>query len=72
MEPKSIELDEERCLILYRCTKCGHRHKQRSTVSDSFEALTRLSIAENASSDEETQESSSSTTPRIAGLFTVS
>ncbi len=51
MEPRAIELGEERCMIVYQCMKCAHRHKQKSAVVDSFEALSKLSIHENEALD---------------------
>ncbi len=43
MEPVEIQIKSQRATILHRCTRCGFERRQKSSVSDSFDAIVQLS-----------------------------
>jgi tRNA(Ile2) C34 agmatinyltransferase TiaS len=42
MEPISAEMKREGYKIGYRCKKCGHTHKVKSSPNDNFEVISEL------------------------------
>jgi rubrerythrin len=43
LEPVAVELNGDIRKIHYVCTKCGHKHRVRTSPEDSFEVIVELS-----------------------------
>ena len=42
LKPIRVELDHGKNIIMYRCEKCGHKFRVKSTENDNFEALLKI------------------------------
>lgn len=42
MEPIGVEVKSGEYIIYYQCTKCGHRHRVKSSPEDDFDEIIRI------------------------------